>query len=170
MCCSSAEALSAHLENDHLGCGKGSYVCRWEHCNREHKPFAQRQKAIRHIRTHTGLKAFKVPAHISIANTSSAKHVENPLQLKKSSPNTNVSTPTLDPTHVPSATKHSPPHLPSSSTRASTREKNRCNVVSAANVSAKVPIYENTSASTPVSANSHVLSTDVERSFYDWIS
>jgi uncharacterized Zn-finger protein len=65
MCCSSAEALSAHLENDHLGCGKGSYVCRWENCNREHKPFAQRQKAIRHVRTHTGLKAFKVYNHIS---------------------------------------------------------------------------------------------------------
>jgi hypothetical protein len=60
MCCSSAEALSAHLEDEHLGSGKGSYTCRWENCTRQHKPFTQRQKAIRHIRTHTGLKAFKV--------------------------------------------------------------------------------------------------------------
>ena len=60
MCCPSAEALSSHLETDHLGSGKGSYTCHWENCIRQQKPFAQRQKAIRHIRTHTGLKAYKV--------------------------------------------------------------------------------------------------------------
>ena len=60
ICYPSAEALSSHLETDHLGSGKASYTCHWEHCNREHKPFSQRQKAIRHIRTHTGLKAYKV--------------------------------------------------------------------------------------------------------------
>ena len=60
ICCPSAEALSSHLETEHLGSGKGSYTCQWEHCTRCQKPFTQRQKAIRHIRTHTGLKAYKV--------------------------------------------------------------------------------------------------------------
>jgi uncharacterized Zn-finger protein len=62
MCCHSAEALSSHLEIEHLGSGKGSYTCHWENCVRGSKPFTQRQKAVRHIRTHTGLKAFKVPS------------------------------------------------------------------------------------------------------------
>jgi hypothetical protein len=64
MCCPSAELLSSHLETDHLGSGKGSYTCHWENCIRQHKAFTQRQKAIRHIRTHTGLKAYKATSLI----------------------------------------------------------------------------------------------------------
>lgn len=83
ICCPSAEALSTHLETEHLGSGKGSYTCLWENCTRCQKPFTQRQKAIRHIRTHTGLKAYKVPLPFFISNRS-ATSVVNPSPHKKS--------------------------------------------------------------------------------------
>lgn len=52
-------ALMAHV-SDHLGSGKASYECKWRGCERAHegRPFSQRQKAIRHLLTHTGDKPF----------------------------------------------------------------------------------------------------------------
>lgn len=52
-------ALMAHV-SDHLGSGKASYECRWRGCDRAHegRAFTQRQKAIRHMLTHTGDKPF----------------------------------------------------------------------------------------------------------------
>jgi uncharacterized Zn-finger protein len=106
LCCPSAEALSSHLETDHLGSGKGSYTCHWEHCIRAQKPFSQRQKAIRHIRTHTGLKAYKVRSNKTPYTylISSVKHVEKVSQHKKSYVNILDSIPKFDPTSVQSVT------------------------------------------------------------------
>jgi hypothetical protein len=87
LCCQSVEALSSHLETDHVGSGKGSYTCQWENCIREKQPFTQRQKAIRHIRTHTGLKAYKVLTFLSSVNTS-VRLVENVSPLRRFCVNT----------------------------------------------------------------------------------
>lgn len=55
----SSAALMAHV-SDHLGSGKAHYECRWRGCDRAAggKGFTQRQKAIRHLLTHTGDKPF----------------------------------------------------------------------------------------------------------------
>lgn len=57
---SSAE-LMTHLSADHVGSGKAKYECCWVGCDRapdEHgvggRGFAQRQKVMRHLQTHTG--------------------------------------------------------------------------------------------------------------------
>lgn len=67
--------LMEHLSADHVGSGKSVYSCLWEGCDRrEHechektdgdkkskskgKAFAQRQKVMRHLQTHTGDRPF----------------------------------------------------------------------------------------------------------------
>ncbi|KAJ1668219.1 zinc-finger protein [Coemansia sp. RSA 1813] len=52
------DLLTEHLSAEHIGSGHSTYVCRWEGCERAEKPFAQRQRALRHIQTHTGAKPF----------------------------------------------------------------------------------------------------------------
>lgn len=54
----SAVDLMEHLSAKHVGSGKKSYICEWEGCNRS-KPWAQRQKIMRHLQTHTGHKPYK---------------------------------------------------------------------------------------------------------------
>ncbi|KAJ2766341.1 zinc-finger protein [Coemansia nantahalensis] len=50
--------LTEHLSQAHIGSGLSSYTCQWEGCERGGKPFTQRQRALRHIQTHTGAKPF----------------------------------------------------------------------------------------------------------------
>ncbi|KAJ2786851.1 zinc-finger protein, partial [Coemansia linderi] len=52
------DALTEHLAAGHVGGGRSSYACEWEGCERGGRPFAQRQRALRHIQTHTGAKPF----------------------------------------------------------------------------------------------------------------
>ncbi|KAJ2079056.1 zinc-finger protein [Coemansia sp. RSA 988] len=54
----SIDALTEHLSATHIGSGRSSYTCAWEGCERGGKPFTQRQRALRHIQTHTGAKPF----------------------------------------------------------------------------------------------------------------
>ncbi|KAF9213435.1 zinc-finger protein [Podila verticillata] len=49
----------SHLSEDHIGTGKSEYVCEWEGCERNGRGFGQRQKAMRHIQTHTGDKPYQ---------------------------------------------------------------------------------------------------------------
>lgn len=50
-----------HLSADHVGSGKASYVCEWDGCERRgDKGFAQRQKVMRHLQTHTGASALLI--------------------------------------------------------------------------------------------------------------
>lgn len=47
-----SQDLNAHVAADHIGSGKSNYVCKWQGCSRECRPFLQRQKIIRHLQTH----------------------------------------------------------------------------------------------------------------------
>lgn len=55
------QSLTDHIANEHVGGGKSLYSCGWAGCQRaaEGKTFAQRQKILRHIQTHTGDRPFK---------------------------------------------------------------------------------------------------------------
>ncbi|KAI7830516.1 hypothetical protein BC939DRAFT_284831 [Gamsiella multidivaricata] len=53
------DSLTSHLSEDHIGMGKSEYVCEWEGCERNGRGFGQRQKAMRHIQTHTGDKPYQ---------------------------------------------------------------------------------------------------------------
>ncbi|KAF9429255.1 zinc-finger protein [Entomortierella beljakovae] len=53
------DSLTTHLSEDHIGMGKSQYICEWEGCERNGRGFAQRQKAMRHIQTHTGDKPYQ---------------------------------------------------------------------------------------------------------------
>lgn len=58
----SSADLMTHLSVEHVGSGKAHYECCWEGCERAPDPesgeggrgFAQRQKVMRHLQTHTG--------------------------------------------------------------------------------------------------------------------
>lgn len=51
-------ALTDHIVAEHVKSGKSHYVCHWAGCARCGRPFAQRQKIIRHLNTHTKHKPF----------------------------------------------------------------------------------------------------------------
>ncbi|KNC98407.1 uncharacterized protein SPPG_06111 [Spizellomyces punctatus DAOM BR117] len=53
------DELTDHVSEDHIGSGQHEYVCMWENCDRNGKPFNQRQKVMRHIQTHTGDKPYQ---------------------------------------------------------------------------------------------------------------
>lgn len=53
------DSLTSHLSEDHIGMGKSEYICLWEGCERNGRGFGQRQKAMRHIQTHTGDKPYQ---------------------------------------------------------------------------------------------------------------
>ncbi|KAF9403917.1 zinc-finger protein [Mortierella sp. AD011] len=53
------ETLTSHLSEEHIGMGKSEYICEWTNCDRQGRGFSQRQKAMRHIQTHTGDKPFQ---------------------------------------------------------------------------------------------------------------
>ena len=55
--------LMEHISDVHIGSGKSFYHCAWEGCPRAHsgRSFNQRQKIIRHLRTHVGDKPFTCP-------------------------------------------------------------------------------------------------------------
>ena len=52
------QQLVAHLEHQHT-MSLLSYVCMWEGCTRQRKPFDARYKLVTHLRCHTGERPFK---------------------------------------------------------------------------------------------------------------
>ncbi|KAH3670781.1 hypothetical protein OGAPHI_001297 [Ogataea philodendri] len=54
----STSDLTNHVIDIHVQSKKSEYTCCWKNCTREHKPFSQRQKIIRHLNTHTKHKPF----------------------------------------------------------------------------------------------------------------
>ncbi len=60
--------LSQHINNDHIHGEKKEFVCRWEECSREQKPFKAQYMLVVHMRRHTGEKPHKCTVRI-ILNT-----------------------------------------------------------------------------------------------------
>lgn len=57
-----AEDLTAHLTEAHVGSGHSSYECHWANCDRQGgKSFSSKQKVLRHLQAHTGYRPFKCP-------------------------------------------------------------------------------------------------------------
>lgn len=53
------QALNQHVVDTHIGSRKNEYTCFWSGCDRQCRPFAQRQKIYRHLITHTKNKPFQ---------------------------------------------------------------------------------------------------------------
>ncbi|RZF46674.1 hypothetical protein LSTR_LSTR002537 [Laodelphax striatellus] len=51
--------LVKHINNDHIHANKKAFVCRWEQCSREEKPFKAQYMLVVHMRRHTGEKPHK---------------------------------------------------------------------------------------------------------------
>ncbi|XP_059151219.1 zinc finger protein GLI4-like [Physella acuta] len=50
------DELVKHLNQDHIQSNKKSFVCRWQECSREEKPFKAQYMLVVHMRRHTGEK------------------------------------------------------------------------------------------------------------------
>lgn len=53
-----------HINNDHIHGEKKEFVCRWEECSREQKPFKAQYMLVVHMRRHTGEKPHKCTVRI----------------------------------------------------------------------------------------------------------
>uniref|UniRef100_UPI003AAC4C35 transcriptional activator GLI3 n=1 Tax=Centroberyx gerrardi TaxID=166262 RepID=UPI003AAC4C35 len=53
------EQLVHHINNDHIHGEKKEFVCRWDDCSREQKPFKAQYMLVVHMRRHTGEKPHK---------------------------------------------------------------------------------------------------------------
>lgn len=64
-----------HINNDHIHGEKKEFVCRWQDCTREQKPFKAQYMLVVHMRRHTGEKPHKCTVswpgrmvHLSLAS------------------------------------------------------------------------------------------------------
>ncbi|XP_064644165.1 zinc finger protein GLI4-like [Lineus longissimus] len=53
------DELVRHINLDHIAANKKSFVCRWDLCSREEKPFKAQYMLVVHMRRHTGEKPHK---------------------------------------------------------------------------------------------------------------
>lgn len=57
--------LPQHINNDHIHGEKKEFVCRWDECSREQKPFKAQYMLVVHMRRHTGEKPHKCTVRAS---------------------------------------------------------------------------------------------------------
>lgn len=60
------EKLVKHISDDHIHANKKSFVCRWENCSREEKPFKAQYMLVVHMRRHTGEKPHKCSVSLAM--------------------------------------------------------------------------------------------------------
>ncbi|KAI4880311.1 hypothetical protein NFI96_027663 [Prochilodus magdalenae] len=75
------EQLVHHINNDHIHGEKKEFVCRWEECSREQKPFKAQYMLVVHMRRHTGEK----PHKCTVRNYTT-QHASQPCSLTASQP------------------------------------------------------------------------------------
>lgn len=54
-----AESLSDHLDEVHIGKKQSNYICEWKDCVREREALPNRFAIVAHLRRHTGARPFK---------------------------------------------------------------------------------------------------------------
>lgn len=52
-------SIPQHINNEHIHGEKKEFVCRWQACTREQKPFKAQYMLVVHMRRHTGEKPHK---------------------------------------------------------------------------------------------------------------
>lgn len=69
-----------HINNEHIHGEKKEFVCRWDECSREQKPFKAQYMLVVHMRRHTGEKPHKCTVRAPVAsNLLEVQHASNKL-------------------------------------------------------------------------------------------
>src|SRR4029434_4112423 len=63
-----------HINNEHIHGEKKEFVCRWEECSREQKPFKAQYMLVVHMRRHTGEKPHRCTVKTTHTDTHRLTH------------------------------------------------------------------------------------------------
>nr|CAD7423769.1 unnamed protein product [Timema monikensis] len=80
---STQDELVKHINNDHIHVNKKSFVCRWEECSRDEKPFKAQYMLVVHMRRHTGEKPHKCTKPYVCKAPGCTKRYTDPSSLRK---------------------------------------------------------------------------------------
>lgn len=57
-----------HINNEHIHGEKKEFVCHWQECSREQRPFKAQYMLVVHMRRHTGEKPHKCTVSVSLVS------------------------------------------------------------------------------------------------------